>query len=86
MEFFDEAVVKCLDWVVQSPDTNPMENLWRMMKLKLKNRRASNIEERKQQIQDVWEQMSPDLTKKLVHSMPKRLKKLIKVKGAHTGY
>ena len=86
MEFFDETVVKCLDWVAQSPDVNPIEHLWRMMKLKLKNRRASNIEERKQQIQDVWKQMSPDLTKKLVHSMPKRLKKLIEVKGAPTGY
>ena len=86
VEFFDEAVVKCLDWVAQSPDMNPIENLWRMMKLKLKNRRTSNIEERKQQIQDVWEQMSPDLTKKLVHSMSKRLKKLIEVKEAPTGY
>ena len=69
MEFFDKVVVKCLDLVSQSPDMNPIEHLWRMMKLKLKNRRASNIEERKQQIQDVWEQMSPDLAKKLLHSM-----------------
>ena len=86
MEFFDEAVVKCLNWIAQSPDMNSIEHLWRIMKLKLKNRRASNIEERKQQIQDVCEQMSPDLTKKLFHSMPKRLKKLIEAKGAPTGY
>ena len=86
MGFFEEPVVECLDWISQSQGMNPIEYLWRMMKLKLKNRTASNIEERKQQVQDVWKQMSPDLTKKLVHSMPKRLKKLIEVKGAPTGY
>ena len=86
MEFFEEAAVECLDWVAQSPDMNPIEHLWRMMKLKLKNRRASNIAEKKLQIQEVWAQISPDLTKKLVHSMPKRVKKVIQVKGAPTGY
>ena len=86
MKYFEEAYVECLDWPSQSPDMNPIEHLWRMVKYKLRNRTASSVEEKKQQIQEVWSEISPDLTKKLVNSMQKRLKKLIEVKGAPTGY
>ena len=86
MNYFDEACLECIDWVAQSPAMNPIEHLWLMVKFKLKNKKASNIAERKEQIMQVWSQISPEFTRKLFDSMPKRLKKLIEVKGAPTGY
>jgi hypothetical protein len=86
MKYFDEAVVECIDWPSQSPDMNPIEHIWREMKYKLRNMTASSIDERKLQIQDVWYEISTKKTAKLVDSMPRRLRRLIQVKGAPTGY
>ena len=71
MEYFDEACVECIDWSAQSPDMNPIEHLWRMVMFKLKSWTTSNIEERKEQIREVWSEISPNFTKKLVEIMPK---------------
>ena len=85
-KFFEEAYVELLDWVNRSPDLNPMENLWRKVKVELNKKTRSNIEQRKAQILEVWHSISPEFLTKLVKSMPKRLKKVILQKGSPLGY
>lgn len=68
----------------QSPDLNVIEHLWAHLKQKLKNKKPSSISELKRVLQEEWENISPNTTKNLVSSMPKRLKEVFDAKGGHT--
>ena len=41
MKFFSENQIKVLEWPAQSPDLNPIENIWGYIKRKLKNKKFS---------------------------------------------
>ena len=84
--FFEEADVELLDWVAQSPDLNPIEHLRSKIKLELKNITDSNKNQRKEQILEVWNSISPEFLLKLAKSMPKRLKQAIQQKKVARTY
>lgn len=70
----------------QSPDINPIENLWHLLDLKIRKTKISNKNELQRILREEWQKLSPDLTKKLVESMPRRLQAIIDAKGMHTKY
>lgn len=77
---------KCLNTPPQSPGVNPIENLWSIFKKNLKNYSIRNKEDLKTALQTEWQNISPNLTQKLVQSMPNRLRAIIKQKGFPTKY
>ena len=77
---------KTLDHPPQSPDLNPIEHLWAYLDKKVRQRTVSNKEELKKTILEEWQKIPIELTKKLVASMPRRLKAVIKSKGKQTKY
>jgi septum formation topological specificity factor MinE len=81
----DEFTV--LDWPGNSPDLNPIENVWAHMKLKLKSKKVKNMKELKAAITTMWvEDMPHAYFQKLSASMPKRLKLVLESKGDMTKY
>ena len=70
----------------QSPDINPIENLWDYLKKKVQERSISSKNDLKSVLIEEWEKIPPDYCKKLVMSMPKRLKMVKDNKGLHTKY
>jgi transposase len=80
--------VHTLDWPAQSPDLNPIENLWRIMKLRISKRREY-IKSRKDIVRilkEEWDKLTPEDYKKCITSWPKRMKEVIKNKGGATHY
>ena len=76
-----------VDWPGNSPDLNPIENLWSCMKMELKNIHSSNLDRLRQEIRRVWRQkMTLELCQNLVSSMPRRLAAVIAADGALTKY
>jgi hypothetical protein len=73
--------IQVLPWPSQSPDLNPIENLWAILDKKLKNRQCRNKEDLLQCLQDAWDALSPDIITNLVASMPNRCREIIKSKG-----
>lgn len=70
----------------QSPDLNVIENLWAILDTNIRSRNISNKNELKTALVEEWGKIRPETTKKLVASMPTRLKAVLDQKGGHTKY
>ncbi len=68
--WFNDHGVTVLDWPANSPDLNPIENLWGIVKRKMRDTRPNNADD----------------LKAVITSMPRRIEAVIKAKGAPTKY
>ena len=85
-KWFDENDIKIMDWPAQSPDLNPIENLWAVVDSDVKKKKPRNLDELWKVIKESWDAIPADYCRKLVHSMPKRIAEVLKVKGGPTRY
>lgn len=87
-EWFRKEKISLLPWPPQSPDLNPLENLWADLKRRVM-RRGKDITSKEglwDAIQDEWEKTDPLFCQNLIESMPQRLKEVIKARGGSTHY
>ncbi len=78
--------VGVLDWPTNSPDLNPIDNLWGIVKRKMRNKRPKNADELKATVKETWASIPPQQSHKLITSMPCKIEAVIKAKGATTKY
>lgn len=83
-----EAKVRALPWPANSPDLNPIENLWSVMQENLRKRTPppSNLTELKRMVQEEWVALPESLLHNLVESMPRRVNAVIEANGGPTPY
>lgn len=86
IKWFDENNVKTFDWPPNSPDLNPIENLWRIMKREVMKIKPRSKLQLKEVLQEVWKKITPEMCQKLIYSMPDRIKAVIKANGGPTKY
>uniref|UniRef100_A0AAZ3QDF4 Tc1-like transposase DDE domain-containing protein n=1 Tax=Oncorhynchus tshawytscha TaxID=74940 RepID=A0AAZ3QDF4_ONCTS len=72
--------------MILSPDLNPIEHLWRDLKIAVQRRSPSNLTELERICREEWEKLPKYRCAKLVASYPRRLKVVIAAKGASTKY
>jgi len=80
--------ITLIRWPGNSPDLNPIENVWSWMKRQLKEAPCTNLEQLKREILELWCQKMEDCEylRNLVESMPRRLEEVIQREGAMTKY
>jgi len=80
-EFLKENVPEVLDWPSNSPDLNPIENLWSIVKTRVERRMPKNCRELELFMTEEWANISQDILMNLVNSMPKRCQAIIDNNG-----
>jgi transposase len=88
MDFFKEMGIRVLEWPGNSPDLNPIENLWAILKKRIQKRDCSTTDKLVKAVNEIWFQ-DPEISAicaALVESMPKRIAHVIKSKGGHIMY
>ncbi len=80
--FLKKNSVKVIQWPSMSPDLNPIEHLWGILKRQVEHHSSSSIQSLKEVILEEWKKI--DLAKccQLVHFMPRRLGAVIKIMEA----
>ena len=80
--------IERMDWPAQSPDLNPIENIWHLMKMRiLKQRhRITTKEEMKRVLLEEWNKIPLKYIRKLISDMSKRREEIIKNRGGSTHY
>ncbi len=71
--WFNDHGVTVLDWPANSPDLNPIENLWGIVKRKMRDTRPNNADELKATVKETWASIPPQQCHKLITSMPRRI-------------
>ncbi len=70
MDWFKEQNIEVMDWPGNSPDLNPIKNVWSYMKKKVKDKAITSVPVLQQEILKLWTmEISQDYFKKLTNSM-----------------
>ena len=88
MAFRAKQKLRVLPWPPQSPDLNPIENLWAELKRRLRKRKKkpSNLTELERQVKSEWKAVPKEFIENLVDSMPERVQAVIAANGGPTKY
>lgn len=85
-QFFQDHNIEVLEWPPQSPDASPIENLWEIVDKRIDRSKATSLDKLWEEIQRAWYAISSDECRRLVDSMGKRCRAILKNKGYPTKY
>jgi hypothetical protein len=75
-----------MDWPGNSPDLNPIENLWNIMKDGLKSKDMGSAPKLRAELKKLWVTLDQAMLQNLSDSIPRRLQMVINAKGEMTKY
>uniref|UniRef100_A0A4W5NLR7 Limb development membrane protein 1 like n=1 Tax=Hucho hucho TaxID=62062 RepID=A0A4W5NLR7_9TELE len=75
--WLEDHQIKTLSRPAQSPDLNPFENLWNVMKRKMDGHKPLNKAELLEFLRQEWHKVTQHQCERLVESMPRRMKALL---------
>ena len=87
--FLHNKGINAIDFPPYSPDLNPIENLWGIIKRKVDDRNPQSLDERKRMFHEEWirnDDEMRNLRLSLAHSMPKRCQQVIANLGHRIKY
>jgi transposase len=75
-----------MEWPPQSPDSNPIENLWKQLRdaVQKRNARIKTTADLKSELLEAWDEIEKDSWNVLIDSMPERIDAVLKAKGGST--
>ncbi len=87
-DWFLEHKFTLLKWPPQSPDLNPIEHLWDVVKreIRIMDVQPTNLQQLCDAIMSILTKISEECFQHLVESMPRRIKAVLKAKGGPTRY
>lgn len=85
-EWKENNSIQTFCWPAQSPDLNPIENVWSLMKDAVHNRRIRprTVKEMLTALNEEWGAISRNFLTNIIDSMPERIRAVIDNKGGST--
>ncbi len=85
-KWFGDNNVNVLEWPSQSPDLNPIENLWQVLKSRVMARKPTNLTQLEVFAKEEWAKIPRETCRNLVDRYKNRLEAVIKNKGYAIDY
>ena len=87
-EWLREHGFEVMVWPAQSPDLNPIEHLWFLLKRRLLGypEPPKGILELQERIQEEWYNIEVEECQRLIESMSRRVQEVTKAQGEYTSY
>jgi crotonobetainyl-CoA:carnitine CoA-transferase CaiB-like acyl-CoA transferase len=80
-QFKDNNWITVLIHPAQSPDLNPIEAIWAILKQRIRRRRWENMDQLKEVLQDEWSKITMQEVRARIAEMPARCKALANSDG-----
>jgi transposase len=84
--FFENRGIQLLGWPANSPDLNPIENVWSILKERVRKRCPQSKENLRQVAIEEWDSIPQKVIKKTVESFKKRCAQIISRRGEKCDY
>jgi transposase len=85
-DYLQDSGIQVLDWPAQSPDLNPIENLFGILKRSVSGQRFRKKEDLFEALKVEWNNIPQTIINNLILSMPRRCAEVMKNKGFYTKY
>lgn len=85
-DFLADRQIATMDWPANSPDLNPIENMWMKLKKLVQAKSPLCKDDLIIAIRECWKEMDINYCQSLIRSMPARIKAVIKARGGVTKY
>ena len=84
--FQNNPQIPRMNWPVNSPDLNPIENCWKILKDRVNKWKAKRKENLFEIAENIWNDIPTEMLRNINDSMPKRVQAVIAAHGGTTKY
>jgi transposase len=80
--------IRTLDWPPQSPDLNIIENIWKVIKVRVRRRicKIENASDLRTVVAEIWSSLQAHYVRSLYNSIPRRIRAVLETRGNITKY
>lgn len=88
MDWFKVNKIATMDWPANSPDLNPIENIWSILKDNVQNKEdfPRTVDDLKVALKEEWENLDGSVFEEAAASMSRRINLVLKAKGGPIKY